>query len=117
MLVNRTNARRSPTEADPMKRIDISYGGQWFSIGNRSLEDVHEEIRAGILAGHHWLEVNDGEGQPRPAYLSISPGVPIAVVPTPEPHDPPSEAAVDVLDPEIAGPPPEWTGPTLRPRS
>jgi hypothetical protein len=100
-----------------MRRIDISYGGQWYSIGDRSLEEVHEEIRAGVLAGHHWLEVNEGEGQPRPAYLSITPGVPIAVVPETEPHDPPSEAPVDETEGDYDQPPvPRWTGPTIHAR-
>jgi hypothetical protein len=101
-----------------MRRIDISYGGQWYSIGDRSLEEVHEEIRAGVLAGHHWLQVNEGEGQPRPAYLSITAGVPIAVVPETEPHDPPTESRVDDIDGDYdqPPPPPRWTGPTIHTR-
>jgi hypothetical protein len=100
-----------------MRRIDISYGGQWYSIGDRSLEEVHEEIRAGVLAGHHWLEVNEGEGQSHPAYLSITPGVPIALVPETESHDPPSEARIDEADGDYDQPPaPRWTGPTIHAR-
>ena len=99
-----------------MTRIDISYGGQWYSIGNRSLEEVHEEIRVGVLSGHHWLEVNDGEGNPRPAFLSITPGVPIAVIPIPDADlGGPSVLALDMdeqdEDTEMTGP--VWTGPSI----
>lgn len=97
-----------------MKRIDISYGGQWYSIANRSLEDVHREIQDGSVAGHHWLAVNDGEGSPRPAYLFITPGVPIAVVPVPDPRDPPTDEQSPAFDdPGPEGMPPVWRGPTI----
>ena len=78
-----------------MNRIDISYGGQWYSIGNRTLDEVHQEIQEGVAAGQHWLAVNDGEGSPRPAYLFITPGVPIAVIPVPEPQDPPTDGQAE----------------------
>lgn len=68
-----------------MKRIDIHYGGQLYSVGERSAEEITEEIRAAIVAGHGWLDVNDGEGAPRPARLLITPGVPVALIPIPEP--------------------------------
>ncbi|MEV8266951.1 hypothetical protein [Microbacterium sp. NPDC076911] len=67
-----------------MKRIEIVYGGERFSIGDRDLETLKQEIRAGLATGHHWLVVNDGEGDFRSAYLSISPGVPLALIPVPQ---------------------------------
>jgi hypothetical protein len=70
-----------------VKRIDIHYGTEQYSIGEESLEQLHEEIRAALEAGHGWITVNDGEGAPRPAHLLITPGVPIALVPIPDPTD------------------------------
>ncbi|WP_405371889.1 MULTISPECIES: hypothetical protein [unclassified Microbacterium] len=96
-----------------MKRIDISYGGQWYSIGNRSFDEVRDEISAGLRAGHLWLEVNDGDGQPRPAFLSISPGVPLALVPLPEQQDPPLGGPASALEDDIVPIVPAWTGPTI----
>lgn len=65
-----------------MNRIDIYYGGDQFSVGGRKLTELQEEITG--KDGPHWLEVNDGEGAPRTAYLLISPGVPVAIVPIPD---------------------------------
>ena len=63
-----------------MKRVDIQYGGEHYSIGGRELEDVKREIADGIDTGKVvWLEVNSGEGQLRPAEIALSPGVSIAV--------------------------------------
>lgn len=67
-----------------MKRIDIYYGGEHYSIGGRDLEDVTHEIAEGVTAGPRWLEVNDGEGEARTAYLLLVAGVPLAVVPIPD---------------------------------
>jgi hypothetical protein len=67
-----------------MKRIDIYYGGQHYSVGGRRVDDLRAEIEAGLAAGTYWLEVNDGEGQLRAALLLLSPGVALAVVPVPD---------------------------------
>ena len=48
-----------------MKRIDIYYGGDHYSVGGRRIEDLRAEIEAGLKAGTYWLEVNDGEGAMR----------------------------------------------------
>jgi hypothetical protein len=66
-----------------MKRIDIEYGGQHFSVGGRELDDLLAEISEGLRDGPTWLEVNDGEGRRRDALLLIAPGVPLAVIPVP----------------------------------
>lgn len=66
-----------------MKRIDIYYGGDHFSVGGRRLDDMKREIESGLAGGAHWLEVNDGEGMKRTAFLLITPGVPLAIVPVP----------------------------------
>jgi len=68
-----------------MKRIDIHYGGELYSIGDTSFEDMQQAVDDAVAAGHGWIEVNDGEGAPRTAHLLITPGVPIALIPIPEP--------------------------------
>ena len=68
-----------------MKRIDIHYGGELYSVGETSYEDLVDQIRQALENGHGWLDVNDGEGAPRPAHLLIAPGVPISLIPIPEP--------------------------------
>lgn len=68
-----------------MKRIDIHYGGQIYSIGGREPADLIEEIETGIIADEpRWLVVNDGEGSARPALLLLTRGVAIGVVPIPD---------------------------------
>lgn len=67
-----------------MKRIDIEYGGRTYCVGGRDLADLQREIADGIRAGGHWLHVNDGEGEKRDAYLYLTPGVAIGVVPIPD---------------------------------
>ena len=85
--VRYVSASRKPGGGHSMKRIDIYYGGDHYSVGGRRLEDLQEEIAAGIASGMHWLEVNDGEGDRRQAFILLSPGVPLAIVPVPEPLD------------------------------
>lgn len=71
-----------------MKRIDIRYGGEHYSVGGRDPDELRAEIAAGLESGMAWLEVNDGEGAPRTAYLILTPGTPIAVIPIPDESDP-----------------------------
>ena len=87
-------------------RIDISYGGEWYTVGDRTPEQLHTEVRAGLATGHHWLVVNDGDSSVRKAYLSISPGVALAIVPVPV-----EEPAADEPGDRDGGP--VWTGPTI----
>lgn len=70
-----------------MKRIDIVYGGQTYSVGDRDADAIRDEVDRGVAAGRHWLTVNDGEGAPREAHLLLTPGVPIAIIPIPD-HSP-----------------------------
>jgi len=76
-----------------MKRIDIRYGGDTYSVGGRDLEELRQEILTGLDSGKYWLIVNDGEGMRRDAQLLITPGVPISLIPIPSPDE---EAAEDV---------------------
>jgi hypothetical protein len=67
-----------------MKRIDILYGGQQYSVGHRDIEELREEILKGTQnTPGYWLEVNSGEGAPRPAFLLITPGTDLALIPIP----------------------------------
>ena len=87
-----------------MKRIDIYYDGEHYSVGGRRLDDLLREVEAGLAKGFFWLEVNDGEGTMRPAHLLITPGVPLAVIPIPgDDAVPPSEVAGPGQDPRTAG--------------
>ena len=94
-----------------MTRIDISYGGEWFTVGDRSPAQLNREIESGLATGHHWLVVNDGAGGGGKAYLSITPGVPLAIVPVPPQPD--DEADDETADADAADVDPVWTGPTL----
>lgn len=87
-----------------MKRIDIYYGGEHYSVGKRRVEDLRTEIEAGLATGTYWLEVNDGEGQMRTALLLLSPGVALALVPVPdEDPGPPAEGEWSDGLPQVTG--------------
>jgi hypothetical protein len=63
-----------------MKRVDVQYDGEHYSIGGRELSEVQDEVARGLDSGRTtWLEVNYGEGKSRPAVLALSPGVTIAL--------------------------------------
>jgi len=63
-----------------MKRIDITYGGEHYSIADRDLHDVQSEVAKALDAGTTcWLEVNSGEGRMRPAVLALTAGTAIAL--------------------------------------
>jgi len=82
-----------------VKRIDIYYGGERYSVGQRTREDVQGDIEAAMAAsGPAWIQVNDGDGAPRTAYLLITPGVPLAVIPIPEGGGEDTGPIVDISD-------------------
>jgi len=65
-----------------MNRMDIRYGGQHYSIGDRPLSDVMAEVGEIVASGKSgWLRVTNGSGSLREAFLLVSPGVPFALVP------------------------------------
>ncbi|QOC25151.1 hypothetical protein IC744_01775 [Microbacterium hominis] len=66
-----------------MKRIDLHYGGQVYSIGGQSIEELQQTIADALTSDNHWIRVNDGEGRRRDAFLLISPGAPLALIPIP----------------------------------
>jgi hypothetical protein len=62
-----------------MKRIEILYGGVLYTIADRSLEQVRDEVITGLSAGPTWLTVNYGEGALAVTQLLLTPGVPLAL--------------------------------------
>jgi len=68
-----------------MKRIDVTYDGQLYSVANRDVDDLVAQISDGMTRPEpFWLEVNSGEGEPRPTRLLLTAGVPIALTPIPD---------------------------------
>lgn len=68
-----------------MKRIDILYGGDHYSVGGKDLAELQAEIQDAVARGGDWISVNEGEGGAREAFLFVGPGVPLALVPVPVP--------------------------------
>lgn len=65
-----------------MKRINIQYGGERYSVGNRDLDELKAEIAAGLRDNAvYWLEVNEGDGVVAPAFLALSAGTSLALSP------------------------------------
>ena len=72
-----------------MRRVQVTYGGLEYVIGDRSADEVVAEIEQAIAAGGPaWLTAIYGEAQPVSCRLLLTPGVPVAVVefPTGEPE-------------------------------
>lgn len=67
-----------------MKRIDVYYDGHLYSVGERDLEELQNVVSAAQTGPGAWLLVNDGEGTRRDAYLWITAGTSIALVPIPD---------------------------------
>ena len=65
-----------------MKRIDVMYGGEKYSIGQEDYDSIKAAIvDAAVTGATTWLAVNHGEGRMQPAELLIGPGIPIALLP------------------------------------
>jgi hypothetical protein len=65
-----------------MKRINIDYAGNHYSVGGRDVDDLQKEIETIVRSGEPgWLIVNHGEGVPQEARLLITPGVALALLP------------------------------------
>jgi hypothetical protein len=64
-----------------VNRIDIVYGGKPYTLGDRSIDSLRDEISDAAATGvPTWLRVNSGAGRYQDAYLLISPGIAIAIV-------------------------------------
>ena len=67
-----------------LKRIEVHYGGDEYTISNRELSEVQAEIEAITASGQTgWLRVNYGQGSVQLALLAITAGTPIALMPEP----------------------------------
>lgn len=79
-----------------MKRIDILYGGDLFSINEREVDELRAEIDDMIADGGGWLTVNMGDHTRREAHLRLTAHTHVVLAPVPageeEPGDPESEA-------------------------
>jgi len=63
-----------------MKRIHVFYEGVRFTVADREVDDLKEEIEAALASGApHWLRVNYGEGTLRQTELLIAPGIGIGL--------------------------------------
>lgn len=69
-----------------MKRIDIGYNGQVYSVGEIGYEELKARIIAAAQGPYEWLTVNYGEGRPQVADILIGPGIPISLLPVPDPE-------------------------------
>ena len=64
-----------------IKRINIRYGGDHFTMASSDLDAVKGEIEAALAGGGvYWLHVNRGEGSFQSAELLITAGTPIALM-------------------------------------
>jgi hypothetical protein len=83
-----------------MKRINIIYGGQNYTVSDRELDDLKNEIAVALsTSGLAWLTVNYGEGRRREAHLLVTPGADLALVPIPSAdYDQPGGSGQDGVD-------------------
>ena len=62
------------------KRLAIYYGGREYAIADRTVQDVVDEIEAGIASdAPAWLEARVGQGRSASVRLLLTRGVSIAV--------------------------------------
>ncbi|KQQ06247.1 MULTISPECIES: hypothetical protein [unclassified Rathayibacter] len=63
-----------------MKRVEITYGGQPYSLHDTTAAEVRESVEKALDgSASRWLSVNQGEGEPRETSILITPGVAFAV--------------------------------------
>jgi hypothetical protein len=69
-----------------MKRIDVVYGGQNYSLPDRDPDELRAEIleRTAENPGGWWMQVNSGEGQPRPTFVLVTAASDLALIPIPD---------------------------------
>lgn len=65
-----------------MKRIHVYYQGVRYTVADRELAELKDEIERALASGApHWLKVNHGEGALRETEVLIAPGVGIGLMP------------------------------------
>ncbi len=82
-----------------MKRINLMYDGVQYSVGDRELSSLKDEIVNTVGSGApRWLRVNSGEGSAQEVEILITSATQIAITPiapsesTDDPDGPPSES-------------------------
>lgn len=86
-----------------MKRINVEYNGQHYTIPHRALSDVKKEIDDALISGKpHWMTVNSGEGSLQEAELLITQGISISLIGI-EPTDPDKTLTGDPVESGNAG--------------
>lgn len=70
-----------------MKRINIGYEGQMYSVGEADLEELKARILAAAQGEPTWVRVQYGEGRPQPAEILLGPGIAVSLMPVPGPED------------------------------
>jgi hypothetical protein len=78
-----------------VKRIEIFYGGEIYTVGATDYDELRGRITGAVLAGHGWLRVNHGSGSAATADLLVTPGVPIAILATESTRTPDHEPPAD----------------------
>lgn len=79
-----------------MKRINVIYQGDAYSIADRAVDEVKAEIDRALESGRpHWMQVNHGEGLLRPTEILITAGVGIAIMGIDSPESVSGEVSVD----------------------
>lgn len=66
-----------------MKRINIGYNGQVYSIGETDLDQLKAQIASAVGGDPLWLSVNYGEGRLQTAQILVGRGIPISLMPVP----------------------------------
>ena len=90
-----------------MKRININYGGEHYTIADADPELLKAEIMEAILTERpFWLRVNHGEGTVRPADLLITASTPFALmgIEPSGPTDSPASSTPLAVGPSDASP-------------
>lgn len=69
-----------------MKRIDIRFGGDSYTVSHRDPDDLQAEIlrRNAESPAGWWMQVNAGEGEPRPTFLLVTAQSELALTPIPD---------------------------------
>jgi hypothetical protein len=68
-----------------MANVEVFYGGRYFTIAHRTIDDVQAEISGILMSGEPgWIKAYDGHGRTAPTHLLVTAGAPLSLVQTPE---------------------------------
>lgn len=67
-----------------MDTLELTYGGETYSIMGRSIYEVQQEIGVMLRSGNPaWLEVRDAHGRMASHQLLVGPGVALSITSVP----------------------------------